>query len=55
MIYGDSFESWVLEFEELNQDLEYPAKILATDYEVFKDCYLRGLTPDEALENFKYV
>lgn len=49
---GYSWESWYLDFEEMNLLLDIPVPIKPKDMTTLKECHARGITPEEALENF---
>jgi hypothetical protein len=46
-----SWDAWYLEFEELNGELKRPVYIKASDLKVLEECWERGLTAEEALED----
>ena len=50
---GDSWEAWYLNFEEINLLLDSPIPIRGEDIQVLRECFEHGVSPDEALENFR--
>lgn len=50
-VHSISWDCWYLEFEELNQHLDYPVFIDDRDMTVLEECWRLGLVPEEALDN----
>jgi hypothetical protein len=48
---SQGWDSWYIEFEVLNGELDIPVYVSANDLEIFEECWKRGITADEALEN----
>tara|TARA_R110000822_G_scaffold156842_7_gene296574 strand:+ start:387 stop:548 length:162 start_codon:yes stop_codon:yes gene_type:complete len=48
----DSWEAWYLDFEEINELLDRPIPISKNDMIILVECFKRGLTADEAIDNF---